>query len=829
VDEIVREFLVESQENLNTLDHELVALERDPAAKSGLPKIFRIVHSMKGSAGFLGYRNLGNVAHVGENLLSLLRDGKLAPTSEIISALLALVDAIRAMLGAIEASGTDGASDYRELIERLHRLQSPGRVAPAQPGRGAPQTPPAAPEVTGFWPPSGTPPDQPASAAETIQLSRKPNPAPSTGPTKRPAASRRAKKAAPAEPAPQPSAPPGTTPPRSAARPGASAPPAASSLPPAVTQVAPEEQAGLAAEPHDSVAAPPQSGGSSRRIAAPAVADSTIRVDVALLDRLMSLMAELVLARNRLVQHTARSTDYELLSTTQRVNAITTELQEGMMKTRMQTIGGIWNKLPRLVRDLALECGRRAHVELEGGETELDRTVIEAIREPLTHLVRNAVDHGIEPPERRAVLGKPVEGTIKLKAFHESGQVNIEIKDDGAGIDPGRIRRKALERGLISQDEAAKASEREILNLIFLPGFSTAEELTLVSGRGVGMDVAKTGIEKIGGTIHVESKVGEGTAIKIKIPLTLAIIKALLVTTGDERYAVPQANLLELIRLSDRNGQAGVEFVDGAPVYRYRGKLLPVVDLGRVLENPRAAEAGRIARAGSIVVAQAEGQQFGMLVDEVSDVQEIVVRPLASQLSAVPCFAGATILGDGHIALILDVFGVAKQAGAVSDGRPRAHAQAETPEEPQSPRRQQLLLIDATDQTRMAVPLERVECLVKLARSSIQTAGGQMVANCRGQALDLVDPAATLAPSSRIGSSTTTRASEGVHVVVCRDHDQSAGLVCERVVDIVAAPEIPGGRAERAGVLHTAILQGQISRVLDIEAIFRASGLGSSG
>jgi two-component system chemotaxis sensor kinase CheA len=315
-----------------------------------------------------------------------------------------------------------------------------------------------------------------------------------------------------------------------------------------------------------------------------AASDSTIRVDVGLLDKVMNLVGELVLARNQVLQFASRMQDASFLAAWQRLNLITTELQAGVMKTRMQPIGNIWGQFPRTVRDVALGCGKQVNIEMEGKETELDKTIIEAIKDPLTHLVRNSVDHGIEPPQDRVQAGKAPAGRLILRAFHEGGQVNIEISDDGAGLNPERIRQKAVERHLITAEQAARMPEREIFNLIFLPGFSTAEKVTNVSGRGVGMDVVKTNVEKIGGTVDLQSSTGLGTTVRIKIPLTLAIIPALVVTCGGDRYAIPQVSLLELVRLEAEQVRTAIEMVHGAPVYRLRGRLLPLVYLSRELQ-----------------------------------------------------------------------------------------------------------------------------------------------------------------------------------------------------------------------------------------------------
>jgi two-component system chemotaxis sensor kinase CheA len=550
MDQIVKEFLIESYENLDQLDRDLVQLEEAPGDRERLASIFRTIHTIKGTAGFFGFSNLESVTHVGENLLSKLRDGHMSLNPDITSGLLAQIDAVRQMLANIEGSGHEGNADYSDLIGRLTRLQEGGDASASGEARAA--TAPPSPAIT------------PAAAAPT----------PSETPT-----------AEMPEPADEAERQPSDSP-DSAVADGHPALEA--------TRAATESRSGLS--------------------------EGNIRVDVGLLDKLMNLVGELVLARNQVLQFNAVQKDTAFLSTSQRLNLITTELQEGVMKTRMQPIGNIWNRFPRVVRDLAVACGKEVRIEMEGKETELDKTIIEAIKDPLTHLVRNSVDHGIEAPAVRRQRGKPPEGRLFLRAYHEGGQVNIEIADDGAGIDPLRIKQKALDRGLITSEQVARMSDRELLNLIFLPGFSTAEKVTNISGRGVGMDVVKTNIEKIGGTVDLQSQAGRGTTIKIKIPLTLAIIPALVVTTGGDRYAIPQVSLLELVGLDGEQARSGIELIHGAPVYRLRGHLLPLVDLNQLLGT---AETEPDSDGINIVVLQADGRQFGLVVDGISDTEEM--------------------------------------------------------------------------------------------------------------------------------------------------------------------------------------------------------------
>ncbi|MFZ0684282.1 MAG: chemotaxis protein CheW [Terriglobales bacterium] len=552
--------------------------------------------------------------------------------------------------------------------------------------------------------------------------------------------------------------------------------------------------------------------------------DSTIRVDVVLLDRLMNLVGELVLARNQILQSNTTQKDATLNASSQRLNLITTELQEGVMKTRMQPIGVIWNKLPRVVRDLAASSGKSILLQMEGAETELDRTIIEAIKDPLTHLVRNCCDHGIEKPKVRAQNGKPEQGTISLRAYHEGGQVNIEISDDGAGIDLQRLREKATEKGLARAD---RMSDREITDLIFLPGLSTAEKITNISGRGVGMDVVKTNIEKISGAVDVTSQLGHGTTFKIKIPLTLAIIPGLIVTSGGERFVIPQVSLLELIGLDGEPGKTQVESVGGTPVYRRRGKLLPLVYLNRVLQM-----AGRKDQSDSIsiVVLQAEGQQFGLVVDGISDTQEIVVKPLGKHLKGLSCYAGACIMGDGSVALILDVMGIAQRANVSNETSARVSADKNPGAADSGTGQTQVFLLFAgPDNSRMALPLDRVARLEELPVAQVENAGNQWVAQYRGQILPLINLEVALDERRRQKRHKTenpcSSAKTVFQVVVCNHLGYQVGLLVENILDIVEDTAEVRFPASRTGVLHSAVISGKITEVIDIPAVLQAAQL----
>ena len=755
MDEITKEFLVENYENLDRLDRDLVALEKDPHSKETLASIFRTIHTLKGTSGFLGFGKLEAVAHVGENLLSKLRDGLFTINPEITNALLATVDAVRFMLGQIETTGQPGDKDHSSLIEWLARLND-GQETPG----GAPEV--LLPAKSTDQIPAG--PVPPAIAALPVSLPQA-MPEPESQP---PAPSVRT---APKVSAPEPSAPAGEAP----------------------------EHRGTA------------------------VSDSTIRVDVGLLDKLMNLVGELVLARNQVLQFTGRFTETAFIAASQRLNLITTELQGSVMKTRMQPIGNVWNKLPRVVRDLAAACGKEVRIEMEGQETELDKTIIEAIKDPLTHIVRNSVDHGIERPEVRVAGGKQAEGCLKMRAYHEGGQVNIEITDDGGGIDYERVKQKALQRALISPEQAARMSDHEALHLIFLPGFSTAEKITNVSGRGVGMDVVKTNIEKIGGMVDLQSRLGEGTTLKIKIPLTLAIIPALIVTSGGDRFAIPQISLLELVRLGGEQARHQIEFIHGAPVYRLRGQLLQLAYLNQELKlgtADKGVAAGDGHDAVNIVVLQADGHPFGLVVDVINDTEEIVVKPLGKQFKGLSCFAGSTIMGDGRVALILDVVGLAQRASVVTQVRDRSLLDNAGPVKRTIDGRQTLLLFDAGQGSQMAIPLSMVARLEEFPRSSIEHSGSQEVVRYRGQIMPLIRVSKHV-PS--VSEAVNLDPKQSMQVVVYSEEGRSVGLVVGRMNDIVQETITVKRHAHGNGIFGSVVIQDKVTDLLDVQAVIRAA------
>ncbi len=751
-DEVLKEFLIESYENLDQLDRDFVTLESDPSDRKRIAGIFRTIHTIKGTSGFIGLPKLEALTHVGESLLSKLRDGELTLSPEITSALLAMVDTVRRILASVEANHDEGTEDDRPLIGRLTALGA-GKRDPSI--AAAPLSKTTAPR-----PKSGSP--EPIPIGQLLIDAGK-----------------------------------------------VSADQVAAAL--AQQQSDPRRIGEILVE-HKSVAPEAvtealQAQGEQRQGAS----EASVRVDVGLLDKLMNLVGELVLARNQILQYSATAKDSSFLSTTQRLNLLTSELQEGVMKTRMQPIGNIWNKFPRVVRDLSMACGKQVHLLMEGNETELDRTIVEAIKDPLTHVVRNAVDHGIESPEARAAADKTGAGTLLLRAFHEGGQVNIEIVDDGAGIDPARVVAKAIQRGILTAERAQRLSEREILNLIFLPGFSTAEKVTNVSGRGVGMDVIKTNVEKIGGTVDVSSVLGKGTSIKIKIPLTLAIIPALIVHCGGDRFAIPQVSLLELVRLDGDAAKRSIETVHGAPVYRLRGNLLPLVFLSETL---RVTATSTVHDPINIVVLQADDQQFGLVVDGVNDTEEIVVKPLGKELKGISAFSGATIMGDGRVALILDILGVAQRSGVLSRARGRARGDAHAASAARAADAMTLLVYRTASGGRVAVPLTMVARLEELPAMSVERSAGKPVVQYRGQILPLVD----------LRENSPDRDKDApLQVIVYSEGGRSVGLVVDQIVDIVEEAVTIKKTGNKHGFLGAIVVQGHVTDLLDVREIIRAA------
>ncbi|MBX2879488.1 MAG: chemotaxis protein CheA [Granulosicoccus sp.] len=729
--EVLRDFLQESFENLDRVDSELIELEEQPGNRDLLSSIFRSMHTIKGTCGFFGFEKLEKVTHIGENLLVKLRDGEHSMNEQIATALLAMVDAVRAMLYEISEKGHDGTKRYSKLIALLGELKDNGQLAS----------------------------DSKPSAMTAAESDASQSIAPDTNEKNQGDAASAKQSAAP-----------------NAEKPAATV----------------DASAAQAEKPTTTVV------------------EASIRVDVPVLDSLMNLVGELVLARNQIVEYVGAHENTQVVAAAQRLNLITSELQEGVMQTRMQPIHSVWAKLPRVVRDLSRACGKQIRVEMEGKSTELDKSLIEAMKDPITHLVRNSVDHGIEGPEDRIAAGKPAEGVLLLRAFHEGGQVHIEIADDGAGIKPEKIKKKAIENGVVTTEQAARMSDQELCKMIFLPGLSTAEQVTNISGRGVGMDVVKTNIEKISGAIDLDTEVGRGTVFKIRVPLTLAIVPALIVSTGLQRFAIPQVNLIELIRIDEEEQESAIEYIHGCPVHRLRGQLLPLVYLHKelMLDN---SEPGAV----NIVVLQAERCRFGLVVDQINDTQEIVVKPLAEALKSIPVFAGATIMGDGRVALILDTQGIGLRAGVMGDN-PEKAVDSKLPEtNEKTGESETLLLVRTGSEGRLAIPLSLVARLEQFEVSQTEMAGDTQVVQYRGQILPLV-PLSGFLHERRAGYGSDEADNDLLQVVVFGEEGRQVGLVVDEIIDVVDEVLEVRGKASRAGVLGTAAVQGQVTELLDV-------------
>ncbi|HEX4320431.1 MAG TPA: chemotaxis protein CheW [Acidobacteriaceae bacterium] len=746
MDELTREFLIESQEGLDRMERCLTDLEERPQDTELLSEIFRSVHTIKGTTGFLGFKRLEKLAHAGENLLGLLRDGKLSANEAIITGLLQLMDALRGILRIIESHNHEGeAADAQgdaALIARLNELQHPVKAT--------------------------------ITVAAVTEAAAPPGEVPTQL----------------APPAAHPSAP---------------------AIPDPETAPAPAARAAAISD-----ASKPAADDGKPKVAA--AADSTLRVDVALLNRMMNLVGELVLTRNQILQATAANPNFTLLS--RRLDMVTADLRESVMKARMQPVSNVFSKFPRIIRDLSQMLHRRVRLVLEGQETELDKSLLEAIKDPLTHAVRNSLDHGIEMPDVRAAAGKDPEGTLKLRAYQESSHVIIEVSDDGAGIGVERVRNKAIERGLITPERAAQLGERELLQLIFLPGFSTAEAVTNVSGRGVGMDVVRTNVEKIGGKVEIESRPGKGTTLRLRIPLTLAIIPALIVRSLDQSFALPQGALSELVHIPPDRVASAIEWMQGTPLYRLRGQLLPLVFLDRLLSRqgrlPASglnghppASAALPGRDHFIAVLDADGRRFGLVVDGLADPEEIVVKPLSTILKSIGLYSGATVLGSGDLALILDPGSMATRAG-VALAAAKESTEVSRAEEDAGSMGSRYLLVEA-GQRRAAVPLGDVLRIERIPFSRIEYIGYRPVLNFEGQLLPIED-------SAGIFASVAGEPDAQIIVVVCREGNRQVGIAVSHVLDVAAGNELfeAGSQHRASGVT---LLNDHVTGIVDLGAI----------
>lgn len=730
MDEIVKEFLIESNELIDQMDRDLVDLEKTPSSRELLSRVFRAIHTIKGTSGTLGFPHLERISHSGENLLSLLRDGKLQLNAGMATALLAMTDTVRQILKSIESTEHEGDIDGQKVISLVSTFLSP-------------------------------------SVSEVVAI---------------PVAV------------------------------GAAGENARSEAVESITEIAAPQELMQSVKAEQSAAETAQTSTAPSDVEASRglqISASTIRVDVHLLDKLMDLVGELVLARNQILQFTSTINEPPFLRLAQRLKILTSELQEGITKTRMQPIETIWKKLPRLVRDVANSCRKQVRVELEGSETELDKTILEAINDPLLHIIRNAIDHGLELPETRISLGKPEVGVISLRAYHEGGQVNIEISDDGHGIAIERVKQKALQSGTITAAQAVRMSDQEAINLIFHPGLSTAKQVTNISGRGVGMDIVKTNIENIGGTIDIRSEQGKGTTLTVKIPLTLAIIPALIIASGGEKFAIPQVSLLELVRLEGDAVKQSIERIHGYPVFRLRGNILPLIELNQELELESHSQDG----SASIIVLQTDGRQFGLVVDLIYDTEEIVVKPLSNQIKGIHCFSGATILGDGHVALILDVWGLAKKVGFTADSQDLARLTVAHEKAASTEGKDSWLLFRVGKIGRMALPLSDVSRLEKLPLHKLEQSANREVAQYRGQIMPLFRVA------NFLGREFAPADPDILQVIVYSYAGQNIGLVVDEILDIIQGHSLLEEKHEQPGIAGCAVIQDRVTDLLDVGEI----------
>jgi two-component system chemotaxis sensor kinase CheA len=779
MDDLLREFLTETSESLDTVDNQLVKFEQDPSDAKILDNIFRLVHTIKGTCGFLGLPRLEALAHAGETLMGKFRDG-MPVTAGAVTLILSSIDRIKEILAGLEATENEPEGTDEDLIEKLHEMAEGARhAAPAEVEAASVEAAPV--------PVVAAPPVQPAATKGSLveQVLERPL---------RPGEVslddlERAFRETAIEVA---------------------APVAAAAKPVAVAS-APKQEAAPAAAAEPSAAASKEKKPAVRKAAAAAdgdvqeadkIANQSIRVNVDTLEHLMTMVSELVLTRNQLLEISRRNEDTEFKVPLQRLSNVTAELQEGVMKTRMQPIGNAWQKLPRIVRDLSGELGKQIELEMHGADTELDRQVLDLIKDPLTHMVRNSADHGLETPAERLAAGKGEQGTIRLSAYHEGGHIIICIADNGRGLNTERIKAKAVQNGLVSEAELEKMTEAQIHKFIFAPGFSTAAAITSVSGRGVGMDVVRTNIDQIGGTIDVKSVAGEGSSVTIKIPLTLAIVSALIVEAAGDRFAIPQLSVVELVR-ARANSEHRIERIKDTAVLRLRNKLLPLMHLKKLLKIDDGTSSD--PENGFIVVTQVGSQTFGIVVDGVFHTEEIVVKPMSTKLRHIDMFSGNTILGDGAVIMIIDPNGIAKALGAsgsTAQGMADEHAasHANTGEQLTS-----LLVFRAGSAQPKAVPLGLVTRLEEISTDKIELSNGRYMVQYREQLMPLVQ---------MLGVNVQTSGSQPI--LVFADDGRSMGLVVDEIIDIVEERlhiEVAGSSE---GILGSAVIKGQATEVIDV-------------
>lgn len=721
MDELLREFLTETNESLDVVDVELVRLEQEPNNADIIANVFRLVHTIKGTCGFLSLPRLAALAHAAESMMGKFRDG--APvTAEAITLILSTIDRIKDILDALENDQREPDGDDADLIGQLDRLAASGAA-----GTTIAHT----------------------SGSLVYQVLERP------------------------------------------LRPG--------EVPLDELERVFRETPGPSA-----IATKEQSASKDDDKPDNRVANQSIRVNVDTLEHLMTMVSELVLTRNQLLELARRQSETEFKVPLQRLSHVTAELQESVMKTRMQPIGNAWQKLPRIVRDLSADLGKQIDLEMHGADTELDRQVLDRIKDPLTHMIRNSADHGIEFPAERAAAGKPEKGTVRLTAYHEGGHIIIEVADDGRGLNTAQIKAKAIAQGLAGESEIAKMPEAQIHRFIFAPGFSTASQVTNISGRGVGMDVVQNNIDQLGGAIDVKSVSGEGSVFIIKIPLTLAIISALIIASGGERFAVPQLSVVELVRVK-QGSEHKIERIKNTPVLRLRNKLLPLVYLSKLLrlgDNPDAE-----SDSGFVVVMQVGAHSFGMVVDAVFHTEEIVVKPMATRLRHIGAFSGNTILGDGSVIMILDPNGIANAFGsAVSQAAKVGDVSADESDRDAGLEKTSLLVFRAGSVSPKAVPLSLVTRLEEIDVKKIEIANSRHMIQYRGHLMPLI----------QVNGDVKIREDGTQPLLVFSDGARSMALVVDQIVDIVEDTLDIQVVGDRPGILGSAIVKGEATEIIDV-------------
>lgn len=805
MDDLLSEFLTETAESLDVVDVELVKFEQEPSNGKILDNIFRLVHTIKGTCGFLGLPRLESLAHSAETLMGKYRDGA-TPTSEGVSLILETIDRLKEILEQLEQEGAEPEGMDEELIQRLDAMSEQAMAAM---NGTAVEAEPAAPAAE----------EQPI-ISQTLERDLKPGEV----------SLDELEAAFLAAPGPDDFEPEASEAP--AAETAAADEPVAAAPEPAPVPVA-------EAAPQPAAVTPPKAANANKEESKPkeggAVKAQTIRVNVETLEQLMTMVSELVLTRNQLLEMVRRLDDSEFKVPLQRLSNVTAELQEGVMKTRMQPIGNAWQKLPRIVRDLSKELNKKINLEMIGAETELDRQVLDQIKDPLTHMVRNSGDHGLETTEGRIRAGKSEEGRITLSAYHEGGHIIIKIQDDGQGLPTEKIKAKVLASGIATEAELAEMSENQIHKLIFHAGLSTAEKVTNVSGRGVGMDVVRTNIELIGGTIDLTSVEGQGTTFTIKIPLTLAIVSALIVESSGQRFAIPQLAVVELVK-SHAKAEHRIEMINDSPVLRLRNKLLPVISLSKLLghdtgkslannqDTPEETAEDEAAEANSaeaparkaakqdqslfVVVVQVGGQTFGIVVDAVFHTEEIVVKPMSSMLRDITMFSGNTILGDGSVILIVDPNGIAQAVASERGGATETSSndQVVAADQVKQDENTALLVFRAGSKELKAVPLSLVTRLEEIDVAQIEKSNARDLVQYRGKLMPLV-----------YIDENQSHIQEGLQpILVFADENHSMGLVVDEIVDIVEDRLSVEISSEIPGIVGSAVVKGKATEIIDV-------------